>query len=298
MSAVQLCTSLSQRRVPLVLIHGLDSSQDTFAAACARFAASGQPFLTLDLRGHGQSPLGAEADFSSAALVADIHAAVRHHGIARPFALLGHSMGGRVAVSYAAAHPADLAALLIEDIDLVPRDYSSGSGGGGGGGDDGDDAGGMAPLRAFRREFATWEACAAALRSFGYEGARIEGWREAGRIFARPDGTWWSSINPLARHLACAHVLATGDARAAFAQLAAGGAGGGGGSGGGASCCFPVHLLVAGRDSACEEGGIEEMSALMPRMCVRRFEGAGHSIHACATEEFLDYVGGAIAEVS
>lgn len=41
----------------------------------------------------------------------------------RPVVLVGHSMGGRVVMAAAAAHPTDIAALVIEDIDLTPRSY-------------------------------------------------------------------------------------------------------------------------------------------------------------------------------
>ena len=74
----------------------------------------------------------------------------------------------------------------------------------------------------------------------------------------------------------------------------------------------PVHTLVLNEGSKYADSPAESHEVFLTlacddtvklwdlrvQKCVRRFEGAGHSIHACATEEFLDYVGGAIAEVS
>ena len=63
--ASSVCVS---SRPTCVLVHGLDSSKSTFAATAGILAASGYPTLVLDLRGHGESPLGDQDDFSPDAL--------------------------------------------------------------------------------------------------------------------------------------------------------------------------------------------------------------------------------------
>ena len=88
-------------RPTAVLVHGLDSSRETFAGTVAALAAAGYPALALDLRGHGESPLGAVDEFSSEALARDVVAAVEARGVAKPWVLVGHSMGGRVAMEVA-----------------------------------------------------------------------------------------------------------------------------------------------------------------------------------------------------
>ena len=265
--ALVLSTSLAQPLRPaVVLVHGLDSAQDTWSGICSAFALEGQPCLAIDLRGHGTSELG-DGNFSSAAIVADIFATVRAQGVTPPFFLVGHSMGGRVAMSYAAAHPSDIAALVIEDMDLRPRDEPE------------ETADLASRLRCFDRVFATWSDCKEALVSFGYEPGRIDRWRGT-RIWRRADGKWWSNINPFAAFLARKHVLASADGRVAFAKVAR-------------DSTFPVHLLVAGIDSSCEDDGddgVQGMQAAMPRLQVSRFERAGHSIHNTAKDEFLRYL--------
>ena len=99
---------------------------------------------------------------------------------------------------------------------------------------------------------------------------------------------WWSNINPFAAFLARKHVLANADARTAFAVIAR-------------DCAFPVHLLVAGIGSACEEDGddgVKGMQATMPRLRVRRFDRAGHSIHNTAESDFLSYLRSSVFELT
>ena len=273
---VLLSSSIAQRfRQAVVLIHGLDSAQDTWSGVCSAFAREGRPCLAIDLRGHGTSELGPVDEFSSVAIVADIYATVRAHGVRPPFVLVGHSMGGRIAMSYAAAHPSDIAALVIEDMDLRLRDEPE------------ETAELTSRLRCFNRTFATWSDCKDALMSFGYEPNRIDRWRGS-RLWCRADGMWWSSINPFAAFLARKHVLASADGRTAFAVIAR-------------DCTFAVHLLVAGVGSACEENddeGVKGMQAAMPRLRVRRFDRAGHSIHNTAESDFLCYLRSSVFEMT
>jgi pimeloyl-ACP methyl ester carboxylesterase len=70
--------------------------------------------------------MGDESDFTAQQLALDVRNAVLAHGIQKPFVLVGHSMGGRVAMRYAADYGDDLAALVIEDMDTSPRTPPSG----------------------------------------------------------------------------------------------------------------------------------------------------------------------------
>ena len=90
---------LAPHRPTTVLVHGLDSSRETFAGTVAELAAMGYPAVALDLRGHGESALGPEAAFSPQSLARDVLAAVAALvPSGRGVVLVGHSMGGRVAM--------------------------------------------------------------------------------------------------------------------------------------------------------------------------------------------------------
>lgn len=101
----------------LVLLHGLFGSQDNLAGI-ARAAEANFTVISMDLRNHGQSPHSDSMTYSQMAadvldtLPADIE----------PFFLLGHSMGGKVAMQLALEQPERVQALVVADIAPVVYD--------------------------------------------------------------------------------------------------------------------------------------------------------------------------------
>ena len=98
----------------LVLLHGFTGharSWDAFAEAMTdRYRV-----LALDQRGHGETAWAPDGAYGTDEMVEDLKAFVRAMGLSR-FTLIGLSMGGAVAMHYAGARPAELAALVIVDI--------------------------------------------------------------------------------------------------------------------------------------------------------------------------------------
>jgi pimeloyl-ACP methyl ester carboxylesterase len=86
---------------PLVLVHGLGGS--TAVWRLVRAGLDGFQVLAYDLRGLGQSSTPAPP-YSLGMLVADLDALLEHCGLDR-VAVLGHSLGGAVALAYAAERP-------------------------------------------------------------------------------------------------------------------------------------------------------------------------------------------------
>ena len=142
--------------------------------------------------------MGDPEEFSAPALAADVLEAIRDHGISDAV-LVGHSMGGRVAMRAAVLDAESekpvLRAVVIEDMDLKKRfcpgrtqDLPPHS---------------QAALEAFSslrgRLFDTWEQARAALLPW-YDGdlERVEGWRNK-RVRALPgrSQTVWSDISAL-----------------------------------------------------------------------------------------------------
>ena len=63
---VPLASSVRGRNTPTtVLVHGLDSSKQTWHAVLPKLHEAGLPALALDQRGHGESPLGDPETFST-----------------------------------------------------------------------------------------------------------------------------------------------------------------------------------------------------------------------------------------
>ncbi|MFA5353488.1 MAG: alpha/beta hydrolase [Thermodesulfovibrionales bacterium] len=79
--------------------------------------------VAFDLRGHGHSQPPKDGNYSLVSQASDIEAVVSSLGIQR-FVLVGHSMGGSIAIVYAGLHPERLAGLLIVDSGGDPNQIS------------------------------------------------------------------------------------------------------------------------------------------------------------------------------
>lgn len=100
---------------PLVLLHGIGSRGVSWWPVVDALAANVRLYA-LDLRGHGASDRPA-AGYLFPDYAADLAAVVDGLDLARP-AVLGHSLGGLVALTWAADHPDGAAALVVEDPSL------------------------------------------------------------------------------------------------------------------------------------------------------------------------------------
>jgi len=102
-----------------VLVHGFTGSRDDFREHVPELAGLGRT-LALDQRGHGGTTNSGRAeDYTLDGLVADLAAAFDALGLARAD-LLGHSLGGMVALRFALAHPARVASLVLMDTSARP----------------------------------------------------------------------------------------------------------------------------------------------------------------------------------
>jgi esterase len=96
----------------VVLLHGLFGSARNFGAVQQQLARRCR-VIALDLRNHGASPH--DGDMRYAALAADVLQTL--DGLAAlPATLLGHSMGGKVAMQAALTQPDAVARLIVADI--------------------------------------------------------------------------------------------------------------------------------------------------------------------------------------
>jgi len=102
---------------PLILLHGLLGSSRNWQTS-GRMLAEYRPVTALDLRNHGESPHDARMDYP--VMAADVLAWMDREE-AGPAHLLGHSMGGKVAMYLVTHYPERFLSLTV--VDIAPRAY-------------------------------------------------------------------------------------------------------------------------------------------------------------------------------
>lgn len=107
-----------QSGVPLLILHGFFASARNWRTLAKRWSEQ-RPVYALDLRNHGNSPQHAQMDYPE--MAADVLAFMVSQGWAKAD-LLGHSMGGKVAMWLALNHPHCVRQLVVADI--APVSYS------------------------------------------------------------------------------------------------------------------------------------------------------------------------------
>lgn len=100
---VKVAVGIGGSGEPIVLLHGLGASRRLWHRVAPLLAASGRRVLTPDLPGFGSSP-PAGPGFEFQAVTAALAVALRRR-TREPFDLLGHSLGGAVALQFATEYP-------------------------------------------------------------------------------------------------------------------------------------------------------------------------------------------------
>ncbi|HET8982690.1 MAG TPA: alpha/beta fold hydrolase, partial [Pedococcus sp.] len=105
-------------RTRLVLVHGTRVSRTQWDLPAYGDLGADFDVVCPDLPGHGQR---AGEPFTADAAVAAIAAAVEAGDRAAPVVLVGHSLGGYMAMAYAARHPTRLSGLVLIGASAVPQ---------------------------------------------------------------------------------------------------------------------------------------------------------------------------------
>ncbi len=107
----------SAQTQPLVLLHGLFGSGDNWGTVAKHFAQQYQ-VISVDLRNHGKSPHSESQTYTD--MANDLLELCDALGLER-INLLGHSLGGKVAMQFATHHPDRLEKLIV--VDMAIRAY-------------------------------------------------------------------------------------------------------------------------------------------------------------------------------
>ncbi|WP_291100919.1 MULTISPECIES: alpha/beta fold hydrolase [unclassified Flavobacterium] len=98
---------------PLLILHGFLGMSDNWKTMGTQFAANGFEVHLLDLRNHGRSFHSDE--FSYEIMVQDVYDYCQANNLEK-VNILGHSMGGKTAMLFAATHPERVEKLIVADI--------------------------------------------------------------------------------------------------------------------------------------------------------------------------------------
>jgi pimeloyl-ACP methyl ester carboxylesterase len=101
----------------VVFVHGLFGQGRNWTTIARRLAEDGRRVTLLDLPNHGHSPWTDRVDYLDMARL--VGAEIESFG--EPATLVGHSMGGKVAMQLALRRPELLRALVV--VDIAPTDY-------------------------------------------------------------------------------------------------------------------------------------------------------------------------------
>ncbi len=97
--------------LPVVFLHSFNGDTAHWASQLSHVRHNRRA-LAVDLRGHGKSAGPRDNDYAVESFVADLEAVVDKLALKR-FVLVGHSLGGAVAIKYAGRHPARVAGLVL-----------------------------------------------------------------------------------------------------------------------------------------------------------------------------------------
>lgn len=115
---MELYSRIEGEGKPLLIIHGFLGSSDNWKTFAGQYAEAGYQVHALDMRNHGKSAHSDE--FNYQVMVADVLEYCEKHQL-KNLSVIGHSMGGKIAMLLATSHSDLVEKLIIADIG--PRYY-------------------------------------------------------------------------------------------------------------------------------------------------------------------------------
>lgn len=97
---------------PFIILHGLFGSSDNWQTHAKKLGEYFKVYA-VDQRNHGESPWS--DDFSYEIMAEDLHQLIEKEGL-EDFILLGHSMGGKTAMTYTQKHSELVDKLIVVDM--------------------------------------------------------------------------------------------------------------------------------------------------------------------------------------
>lgn len=105
---------------PIIILHGLFGTLDNWQTIAKHLAEDNSVYL-LDQRNHGRSPHSDDFDYEI--MAEDLHEFMENNWMYNA-TIIGHSMGGKVAMQFAMQYPDMVKQMII--VDIAPKAYEGG----------------------------------------------------------------------------------------------------------------------------------------------------------------------------
>ncbi len=105
---------------PVIILHGLFGTLDNWQTLARKLGEQFTVYL-VDQRNHGRSPHDPEHTYT--ALAEDLHHFMESHWMFKAH-IIGHSMGGKTAMTFAKLYPDMVDKLVV--VDIAPKAYAGG----------------------------------------------------------------------------------------------------------------------------------------------------------------------------
>jgi pimeloyl-ACP methyl ester carboxylesterase len=112
----------TRSRHALIMLHGYAATSEIWTDVATDLAREFR-VIAIDQRGYGQTEHAEDMDYTRASQLEDLEGIIESLGL-RSVTLVGHSMGGALAICYAAEHPEIVSALVV--VEAAPEVLRSG----------------------------------------------------------------------------------------------------------------------------------------------------------------------------
>lgn len=234
---------------PVIILHGLLGFSDNWQTI-AKALADEHLVITPDLRNHGRSPHMPSHTYRE--MAEDLGHFLDQHGIYAT-ALVGHSMGGKVAMHFALEHPDRVERLVV--VDIAPTAAAPGN----------HEHIFQALMALDISRLQTREEADLFLQKYIPEAAIRQFLLK--NLTRNPDGSfaWKMNLPVLWKHYS--DILAPVEGSEPFDR--------------------PVLFVRGGRSNYIRDSDVGVIRALFPRARLETIEGAGHWVHADKPQELL-----------
>jgi len=234
---------------PLVILHGLFGQSDNWNTLAKQFGESGFEAFAIDLRNHGLSPHNPEWNYK--VMAEDVLDVLGENDLDHAN-IIGHSLGGKVAMRMALDHPTLVEKLIV--VDIAPKKYKQGH-------EDVIKALAAMNISALSSRRDAEERLEALIRDNATRMLLLK------NLYRKEDNSLAWRFN---------HDVITKKYKEVLAEIE------------GNPFTKPTLFILGGNSKHVEEKDLKEASKLFPAMSSVTIPGAGHWVHAEKPEEFRD----------